>query len=185
MRKYLLSSLIVASLFVGCATHKNQNIDFNQCNVDGGPTPEWVCNPNVKGTISAIGIAENNKADDYSMQLEEATADARDKLARQISVKVKNMFKKFKATTGYGKDATFEKATQSVSKQIAYEVLNGTKVIKSWKSPRTKRLYVLVVLENPAQRLKTALHNKEALWQKFLAKNADKELDKEIDKEFK
>jgi len=189
MKKLLVTALAASTImFIGCGGNQPQKPNFEECNIDGGPTPAWACNPNIEGGIAALGIGEPNAANDYSMQLEEATADGRDKLARRISVKVKNMFKKFKATTGYGKDATFDRATESVSKQIAYQTLNGSKVIKVWKSPRTGKLYVLVALPNAAEKIKeatkTSLKNNKALWQKFLAERADKKLDEEIDKEF-
>ena len=190
MKKLLIAGIITATtLFIGCGVNNQpQKPNFDEFNIDGGPTPPWACNPQIEGGIAALGIGEPNAANDYSMQLEEATADGRDKIARQISVKVKNMFKKFKATTGYGKDATFDRATESVSKQVAYQTLNGSKVIKTWKSPRTGKLYVLVALPNAAKKVKeavkTSYKNNQALWQKFLAERADKKLDAEIDKEF-
>ena len=125
-----------------------------------------------------------------SFQRQEAVAAARDDLARQIGIKVKNMFKQFQATTGIGDAQTAEKATENVSKQVASQTLAGSKVVKTWRSP-SGTLFVLVGMPDPnavktavKQAVKTSLHNDQALWQKYLAKKADKELDEAVDKEF-
>jgi hypothetical protein len=196
MKKVLFSALTATALMVfsGCGTTAPSTPDFNKCMMDGTEAPTWVCRPNsVEGGLVALGVAQPNNANDYQFQLDEAVAAARDSLAKRIEVKVKNMFKQFKATTGTGKDATFDKATQSVSKQIASQTLRGSKVINSWQSPTTKALYVLVgipaqdmqqVKENIKNQAKTSFKNDKALWQKFLAQKADQKLDEAIDKEF-
>ncbi len=196
MKRVLFSALTATSLLVlsGCGSTAPSTPDFNKCMIDGTQAPNWVCRPNsVEGGLVALGVAQPNAANDYQFQLDEATAAARDSLARRIEVKVKNMFKQFKETTGVGKDATFDKATQNVSKQIASQTLRGSKVINSWQSPTTRALYVLVgipaqdmqqVKENIKNQAKSSFKNNKALWQKFLAQKADQKLDEAIDKEF-
>jgi len=143
----------------------------------------------MEGGIFAVGSAEKSPLG-ISFQKTEAVAAARDALARQISVKVKNMFKQFQATTGIGDAQTAEKATQNVSKQIAAQTLAGSKVIKTWISPKGT-MFVLVGMPDPnavkqavKQAVKTTLHNDQALWQEFKAKKADEELEAAVDKEF-
>jgi hypothetical protein len=116
-------------------------------------------------------------------------ADARDNLARLISTKVKNMFKSFKAATGTGETATFDKATESVSKQIASQTLNGTMVKDTWIS-RSGTLYVLMAVNTDAVsdmmdktiKSHSSFKNDQALYQKFLASKAQGELDAELEK---
>jgi ribosomal protein S20 len=194
MKKILTTAIVGISLFsfVGCGGEKQPQVpDFNQCVIDGTQAPQWVCDggATMEGGLFAVGSAEPS-ALGISFQRQEAVAAARDDLARQIGIKVKNMFKQFQATTGIGDAQTAEKATENVSKQVASQTLAGSRVVKTWRSPKGT-LFVLVGMPDPnavktavKQAVKTSLHNDQALWQKFLAKKADKELDEAVDKEF-
>ena len=186
MKKFIAVGAFTAALILtGCG--KNQPAPSPQCTtVTGTVAPEWVCNPNMEGGLTAVG-----KAPYSPLQREEAMADARDQLARQIEVRVKNMFKRFTQTTGIGKDMTVDKAVQSVSKQLAHATLRGSKMLKMWYDPKNRDLYVLVgmpdtkqIQEEAKQAVKTSFRNNQALWQQFLAKKADKELDEAIKEEF-
>jgi hypothetical protein len=130
-----------------------------------------------------------NAGHDKSMQRTEAMASARDALARQISVKVSNLFKSFKSTTGSGDAATFDKATSDVSKQLASQTLSGSRQVgQSWTNPKTGELFIMVGISNePVKKkieeaVKTSFKNDKAMYQKFLASKADGELDKELEK---
>jgi len=190
MKKLLVigSALLIA--FTGCANNKPEP-QTPSCQIDGAKAPKWVCMPeDVEGGIVAVGSAPKNAAGDIQFQREEAMAAARDALARRIATKVKNMFKQFKATTGAGENQTFEKATQSVSKQVASQVLRNSKQLNMWISPKGT-MYVLVGIPNQDQikeevknAVKTSFKNDQALYQKFLSKKAQEDLDKAIEKEF-
>jgi ribosomal protein S20 len=156
------------------------------CNIAGEGTPMWVCMPNVEGGIAGIGSAQKSPGG-FSFQKTEAVAQARDDLARQLSVKVKNMVKNFAQSTGVGNAQTFEKVSQQVSKQVANQTLSGSKLKNMWTAPNGT-LYVMVVIDKDSVKqasksaVKTSLKNDEALWQQFQAKKADQALDAEIDK---
>jgi ribosomal protein S20 len=165
---------------------------IQQCTIEGATAPSWVCDggATMEGGLFGVGSAEKNPMG-ISFQRIEAAAAARDALARQLKVKVKNMFKQFQATTGIGDAQTADKATQNVSKQVAQATLSGSKIMKTWVSPKTKTLFVLVGMPDPkavAQQVKkavkTTFHNDQALWQEFKAKKADQELDAAVEKEF-
>jgi len=193
MKKILVSASIaigLMSIMTGCANNQPQP-NINQCSIDGANAPSWVCDGGamMEGGLFAVGSAEPSPLG-MSFQITEATAAARDALARQIKIKVKNMFKQFQATTGIGDAQTAEKATQNVSKQVAEATLAGSKRMKTWRSPKGT-LYVLVGMPNPKavqqevkKAVKTTLHNDQALWQEFKAKKADAELEAAVDKEF-
>lgn len=157
------------------------------CTKDGAPAPKWTCVPYVENSIAAIGIAQPNAGNDQGMQMSEAMAEARDSLANQISVKVSTLFKSFKATTGSGTDATFDKSTSKVSKQLASQTLNGSRLMDSFTSAKGT-LYVLVAVSNEPvkqgmeEAVNTSFKNDKAMYQKFLAAKADGELDKELEK---
>jgi len=194
MKKLVTSSILalgIAGFMAGCDMMGASMPNFEQCKIDGANAPQWVCDggATMEGGLFAVGSAEKNPLG-ASFQRTEATAAARDALARQLKVKVKNMFKQFQATTGVGDAQTAEKATQNVSKQVASMALSGSKVMKVWISP-TGTMYVLVGMPDPKavaaqvkQAVKTTFHNDQALWQEFKAKKADAELDAAVDKEF-
>jgi hypothetical protein len=115
-------------------------------------------------------------------------ADGRDALASQISIKVSNLFKSYKGTTGSGEAATFDASISKVSKQLASETLAGSTAIDSWISPKTGDLYLLVTIKNTPvkekmdEAVKTSFGNDQAMYQQFLASKAQGELDVELSK---
>jgi len=190
MKKVLATTALAFSL-IGLTGCVNSQPDVEACMVDGKQAPSWVCDggTTMEGGLFAVGSAEKSPLGP-SFQRTEAAAAARDALSRQISLKVKNMFKQFQATTGIGDAQTAEKATQNVSKQVSATTLAGSKVMKVWISPKGT-MYALVGMPDPKavqeqvkQATKTSLKNDQALWQKFLAQKADKDLDAAVDKEF-
>ena len=191
MKKLLFSSAIIATmLFTGCGNSNNSISPFAaQCKIEGASAPDWICNggANMEGGVFAVGSAQKSPLG-IGFQRQEAMAAARDALSRQMSVKVKNMFKTYMSSTGTGDAQTAERVATNVSKQLSKEVLQGSKLLNTWISPKGT-MYVLVGMKNikqvVKQAAKTTLHNDQALWQEFKAKKAQENLDAEIDKEFK
>jgi hypothetical protein len=199
MNKTIINTLLIttlsATLFTACSSKKvepqvvksSQDADF-RCKQDGVLAPKWTCNPYVKDSIAAVGIAKMNAGNDKSMQRSEALADGRDALASQISTKVSNLFKSYKGTTGSGAASTFDKTTSKVSKQLANQTLRGTRAVDSWMNPKTRELYLLVTVPNDSVKngmegaVKTSFKNDSAMYQKFLAAKANGELDEELEK---
>lgn len=189
MKKILISTAVVGALFItGCGKNEPKKEEpqvYTDPELQGAPS--WVMMPFVEGSIAEVGSAKRNTGNDISFQRNEAMADARDNLAKQISTKVSNMFKSFKAATGSGADSTFDKSSESVSKQIASETLKGTVVKGTWIS-KTGTLYVLMAVDTKAvgaqmeESVKTSFGNDKALYQKFLASKAQGELDAELSK---
>jgi hypothetical protein len=178
-------------LFLGCSS-KSPNVSdvpkvSGECVIQNSEAPKWVCTGgNVKGYLTAVGSAKPTPLG-FSYQRSEAMAIARDEIAKQLQVKVKNMFKNYMAATGADTDSV-EKATEYVSKQLAKQTLIGSKQLNMWIAP-DKTMFVLVGVpvntEKVKEVIKTSLHNKEALWQKLQAQKAQKELEESIEKEFK
>ena len=181
-RNILLATLL-AIFIIGCGKEEPKPY----VNPEFAGAPKWVMMPKVKGYVADIGIAKQNAGNDFSFQREEAMSDARDNLAKQISVKVKNMFKSFKSITGSGTDKTFDNSSEKVSKQIANQTLNGTRLEDTWVS-QSGTLYVLMVVDSKivvdlvAKSTKTSFGNDKAMYQKFLASQAQGELAKELEK---
>lgn len=149
--------------------------------------PEWYCDPNIEGGMAAVGEAKPNVANDNNMQRTMAMANARDALARQTQVKVKNMLTNWSRATGAGEDQTYEANFENVSRQISQQTLEGSRQLKRWVAP-DRTLVLLVGMSDSASiknGIKTSLRNEEALWQQFQSQNALGELDKQMDAEFK
>lgn len=187
MRSKIYQSLVmvvaVVALISGCASTGPKDSMSEKY-------PDWVLNPSMEGGLSAVGSAKMSKAG-MSFTRTEAIADARDGLARQMSVKVKNMIKRFTEATGVGDDETVDRVSTQVSKQLSSQTLAGSKAIKM--EIIGDELFVLVVLDPAAameaanavrEAVNTSYKNEKALWQKFQAKKAQEELNAEIDKEF-
>ncbi len=177
-------SLIAATIFTGCGSTQPKEADqatYIDAEFDGAP--QWVLSPFVEGAVADMGSAKRNAGNDFSFQREEAIADGRNNLTRQLSIKVSNMIKTFKSSTS----ETYDKSIDSVSKQIASKTLLGSKATKMWRS-KTGTLYVLVVLnadlvkDQMDQTIKTSFKNDKAMYQKFLSSKAQGELDKELEK---
>jgi len=181
------SAAILATVLAGCMGPTTPEEPDFRCQQNGQLAPQWTCNPYLEGSIVALGVAPKNAGNDYGMQRTEAMASGRDALATQLSVKVSTMFKSYKATTGSGEDATFDKANSNVSKQLASQTLQGSKAVESWQSA-DGTLFLLVGLSNEPVKeqmenaVKTSFKNDKAMYQKFLAAKADGELDAELEK---
>ncbi len=184
-----LSTVAVATLLLtGCGKEAPKKVepDF-RCKQDGVLAPKWTCNPYANSSIAAVGIAKTNAGRDKSLQRSEAMADGRDALAQQIAIKVSNLFKSYKSTTGTGKASTFDATTSKVSEQLASQTLSGSRSVDSWKNPKTGELYLLVTVPNSNVKnamdkaIKTSYKNDQAMYQKFLAAQASGELDKKLE----
>ena len=190
MKKIFFSSVIITAIFTGCGNNSPLIPKISQCEIDNAKAPAWVCNggADMKGGIFAVGSVSKSPLG-VGFQREEAMAAARDEIAREINLKVKNMFKSYLSSTGAGDNQTAERVATFVSKQLAMQILRGSKLVDTWISPKGT-MYVLVGMKGDIKNfikkaLNTTFKNDEALWQEFKAKKAQQQLDFEIDKEFK
>ncbi len=189
----MLGILIISPIIIiGCGATKKEiketKVQEQGLAKEFANAPKWVLDSSAEKGLIAVGSAKVGKA---GMQFArtEALANGRDELARIISVKVSNMTKNFGQTTGIGDNQTVDKVSSQVSKQIASEVLNGSRQKEMWVSS-IGDVYILVIVDTSLIKqmvkdgIESSYKNDVALWQQFQAKNAHEELDKEIDKEF-
>lgn len=192
MKKSLILIFITSIILIfntGCS-NKQEQLNDEEINVYVDPefegAPKWINSPKLEGKIVEIGSAPKNVGNDFAFQREEAVANARNNLARRISVKVDNMFKTYKSTTGITENGTFDKVIESVSKQISSEILKNSVIENMWVS-KSKTMYVLVSLDGNEFKSKvkniskSSFKNEDALYQKYLADDADKKLDEMIE----
>ena len=193
MKKMLFVVLVLSLAAAGCgskaptASTVEQNAPAVNACLAGAP--DWVMAGGAEGGVSAVGAARIGKAG-LNFARTEALANGRDEIARTLSLKVNNMFKSFTQSTGIGNEETVDKVAANVSKQVASQVLSGSKQAGSWVSP-CNELYLLVGLDAEMARAAikeqslSSFQNDKALWQQFQAKKAQDELDAAIKEEFK
>ena len=144
---FSIAALTIASmLFTACqSTDKVANKELQG---EFANAPKWVFDASMEGGLSAVGSAKMSKA---GMQFTktEAMAAARNDLAMQMNVKVKNMVKNFTQATGIGDDEVVDRVSAQVSKQVAKQTLNGSRQKDTWISP-SGEYFVLVVLDPAA-----------------------------------
>lgn len=194
MKKLILKSFILLSttsiVFTGCSTNqqilpKETKKGYVNQELDGAPS--WVKVPKVKGFVSEIGTSPKILGNNFGYQREEAIANARSNIVRQIGVKVNTMFQLFQGTTGSEKNATVDKSSQTVTNQIATAVLKGSIVKDLWIS-RSDTLYVLMIVDTNMiedamkKAIKTSYKNNDAVYQRFLASQAQGQLAIELEK---
>ncbi len=180
----LLTVLVFALVFIGGCASTPSTVDEYE------DAPSWVLDggASVEEGSAAVGSAKISKAG-MNFTRTEALAYARDELAKQLGVKVKNMVKNFTQSTGIGDDETVDKVSSQVSTQVTNETISGSRQKDIWISP-SKDLYVLVYIDSEILKasvknsVQTSMKNEAALWQQFQAKKAYDDLDKEIEKEF-
>jgi ribosomal protein S17E len=190
MKKRFLLLLSAGLIFLGCSSKESPKPSTPQvsgdCVIQNTKAPKWICSGgDVKGYITAVGSAKPT-ALGFSFQRSEAMAIARDEIAKQIQLKVNNMFKNYMASTGANAESV-EKVTEYVSKQLTNQVLSGSKQLNIWIAP-DKTMFVLVGAplnpEKVKQIIDASIKNQKLLWQKLDAEKAQKELSKESEKEF-
>jgi len=151
----LMTTPVILSLLGGCA---NQQA-INQGEL--ADVPEWILSPSVEE-----GIAESACvpwSGNMSIDKDEASHIARDRMAKQIELRAAGMTKAFadKTTTSTGMNTgtTFE----SVSRQIFDQTLSGTKPTKAGLFTIDKNKQFCVMVE-------VSPENTEKLYQNIVSK---------------
>ncbi len=181
--------LVGSVFFLGCAA-STPKVESPALQNEFANAPGWVTSGGgaLKDGPSAVGSAKVGPAG-MNFARTEAMSNGRSELARQMSLKVKDLVKNFTQTTGVGDAQNVDKVSAQVTKQVASQMLNGSRQKDSWISP-SSTLYVLVFIDGTVAKdsvknaVMSSYKNDNALWQQFQAKKANEELDKEIEKEF-
>lgn len=185
MKKTLMIFGIIATLAItGCGktdTRKDTTMESQEVS----NYPAWYMNPTIEDGVAAVGEAKIGPAG-QGFARKEALANARDELARQIEVKVKNMFKSYTNSVGVGGQDGVDKVATDVSKQVANQTLRGSRQFNA--AIVDGQFLVLVGIDSTILKTETkkavnsTLGNDKALWQEFKAEKAQQQLDFEIEK---
>ncbi|MBQ3037619.1 MAG: LPP20 family lipoprotein [Clostridia bacterium] len=181
----ILFAIILSAVAVGCAS-KVSSVEENAPEIAAcfEGAPEWAISGAAEGGLSAVGMAKIGKAG-INFARTEALANGRDEIARILSIKVNNMFKNFTQTTGIGDEETVDRVAASVSKQVASQMISGSKQFASWVSP-CNELYILVAVDTQIaqeaviSQSVSSFKNNEALWQQYVAEKGQEELEKAV-----
>jgi len=144
MIRLIFIFIIPIFIILGCAK-KEPELESSLRGKCFEGAPKWVINPEIAGDLSAVGSAKVGKAG-IQFAKTEATALARDEIARIMGVKVKNMVRNFVQVTGVGDNETVDRVSKQVSTQVANQLLVGSKAKAQWLSP-CNELFVLVTLD--------------------------------------
>lgn len=191
-KRIVLSTTLIGLLMMsGCANKGDAIVAKDapaQYSMEFDAAPDWVQNPvATNGMLCSLGSAKVGPAG-MGFAVNEATANGRDDLARQIKVNVSNMMKNFTQQTGVDDAAVVDKVVADVSKQLTQQELVGSKQTQKWVS-KTGTVWVLVTMQDTSKlsttikdTIKSSFKNDEALWQQFQAKKAQDELDASLAK---
>lgn len=193
MKQFLtaISVLLIGFfLFAGCSSTPEMTHDPAKIAEEFEGAPEWVKNEgsNIEGGLAAVGSAKIGKAG-VGFARNNAKAMARNELARQIQLKVKDLVKNFTQQIGVDQNQTVDKVGVQASKQVTKQSLSGSRTQDSWISSNGT-FYTLMVLDTQSVKqhvkdsVETSMKKEKALWQQYQAEKGWKDLEKEIEKEF-
>lgn len=189
MKKFLAIITAVVAGIVLSACGSAPRVENEALAEEFEDAPEWVLGASEDaGPFEAVGAAKIGKAG-VQFARTEALAQGRSELARQVSVKVKDLVNNFAQQIGDGNDQSSDRFSEQVSKLVTQETLAGSRQKDLWISPGSD-LYVLVEI-NPEQ-AKAAIKSgivsnyreNDVRWQAFEARDGNKTLDEEIEKTF-
>jgi len=110
--------------------------------------PSWVINPNIKGKISAVGIAPKSRGG-LQIQIPQAEADARANIAAILQTEVsritKNAIRSAKVSDIEEFDNIFSQATKNLVKKFP---LAGSKRVNMYRDNNDGSLYIQMALDS-------------------------------------
>ena len=115
---YFLAAVILAALALTAAGCGNKRIDNQAMEEEFEDAPEWVLTGHEKGAFSAVGSARVGKSG-IQFAKTAAMAQARNELARQLSVRVHSLVNAVSRQTGLGEGRTADHMAGQVTRQGA------------------------------------------------------------------
>lgn len=168
MVKIAFGAVMGLLVMSGCGT-SNVATDNAEINAALDGAPEWVMGET--SGLSASGSAKI-KNGNISFAVTQAEADARNKLAQQISVQIESKYREMNTSTS---DSVNQEAVQAIRQSVS-KVIPGSKSTKKWIS-KTNDMWVLVEVKE----LDTKLLEKNLMKVDGVDKEAAKALAKSVD----
>ena len=150
--KTLPAGLALLGLLVACGSPKTVPAATTPATAKNAPS--WIDNEEIPDGLAATGIAQANAMGDKSLQRTVALADARNKLAGKLKVRVQSLFTKLDqevtAASSDGKKPiksdVMQRVINNVERQLVNQELQGTSVRQWWLDPGDQSLYCFVVM---------------------------------------
>jgi gas vesicle protein len=147
LKRFFSLSLIVGTIFLSSCTIKPEAASVMETSALVH-LPNWVLNPQIEGSIAAVGIAPKSKGG-LQFQIPKAEADARANIAAQISTEVsrltKNSLREAQLDEVNDVENVFTQATKNLIKKIP---ISGSRRINMYVDPNDGSLYVHMSLDS-------------------------------------
>jgi len=170
--KNIIFCMLLSIFLAGCGASKP---DIYK----SADSPSWFLVPPIEANfLYGVGMA---KKQNPSLSKKTATTRARAEVSQSVSVKVSTLMKDFMQESGMGENAQATELTESISKQVSNNVLNGS-VIKEAFSAKDGTIYILVELPLQAVNNETlkAVKKDESLFNEFKATKGFNDLEQSV-----
>ncbi|HLT05765.1 MAG TPA: hypothetical protein VK019_12500 [Pseudomonas sp.] len=150
--------------------------------------PDWVMSPSIEGGIAATDCVTSSG--NFSIDRNQATANARAALSKEIETKVAAMDKTYASRTDAAGKTQVGSSFESVSRQVAQQHLIGSRPVKTdyVDMDGKRQLCVMVAIQPEATRAlfdsiiqqskrQLSQQDEDILYQEFRASKAYEELD--------
>ncbi|MGO3407710.1 LPP20 family lipoprotein [Marinomonas sp.] len=167
----------------GCSMIPDTFSDCSYPDTPGESAPSWICSQPVEGLeLQAVGYSKKMAAGPGMMR-DVAATEGRARLAGEFSTDVASRMARVTKDSTVNGENTNSDVSERVQKTLAAMTLQRARVYRTQFSP-AGNLYLLVGLDKDAYNMnvesvaKSAIgEDSPALYQKFLADEADKSLD--------
>jgi len=174
-QKSILLILLTFLLLYGCAGTRSGSTEER----GSKDMPSWALDtPIDDNIIYAVG---QGKKQNPSLAKKTATGRARSEISQQVSIKVASLFNDFMQESGVGENAQALEFTENVTKQVSNNVLNGSKVSKTYAA-KDGTIFVLVEysLDLAKQEALKAVKSEEALFNELKARQGLEALEEAV-----
>lgn len=170
--KNIVLCVLVSTFIAGCSATKP---DIYK----SADSPSWFLVPLIEADF-LYGVGMANKQNP-SLSKKAATTRARAEISQSVSVKVSTMMKDFMQESGMGENAQATELTESITKQVSSNVLNGS-VIKEAFSAKDGTIYILaqLSLKKVNSEALNAVKREESLFNEFKATKGFNDLEQSV-----
>ena len=173
--KNIIAITFVGLFLIGCAGSKSGTSEDMKM---GRDVPKWAGGQTAEDAFYGVGFA---KKQNPALAKKAAAARARTEISESVNIKVTSMMKDFMQESGIGETAQALEFTESVTKQVTSNSLQGS-VIEDTYFANDGSVWVLVAysLDNTrknALNAAKAANREEALYNEFKSSQSFKEMD--------
>ncbi|MBM3907624.1 MAG: LPP20 family lipoprotein [Gemmatimonadetes bacterium] len=181
-RSFAAASYVLLALFAACGKPHVKSTPETRGVV--GAAPKWYTTPpRADDIFFGVATAESK---DMQLAAEKAQMAARAQIAQQMTVKLGAFAKRFQEEVGQGASAELLDQFTTASKAVVSEELVGSRVKEQELVPGEDVYRAFVLMELPVGAANKALRDKlaaqQALYTRFRATQAFKEMNDEIEK---